>query len=499
MLEVERKFTVPPDFVVPELAMHGWAVAPETTVVLDATYYDTEDLRLARAHITLRRRVGGSDAGWHLKLPAGRDREEIQRPLGRGATVPPALADLVLAHTRGLPLAPVAHIHTTRVLTTISDPDGTPLVEVADDHVEGQRLGEPLKATCWREIEVELLTAGREKALAAVGKRLRTAGATPSTSASKLAQTLGRPDSGGARPPATGDRRSAAAAVTAYLREQVQALLAADPRVRRDEDDAVHAMRVASRRLRSALRTFRPLLDHSALGDLGSELKWLASVLGEVRDREVLHERMRHALDNLPDELVLGPVRARLLDEELHAGGLRARSVAVDALRSSRYLTLLDRLDGLAAAPPLTPRAARPAGTVLPRLAQRAWKRLRRRAARAIATGDEDRLHDCRKAAKQARYTAEAVAPVLGRPAARLGGKAKKVQTVLGEHEDSVLARTLLLRLATTATQTFTYGLLYAAEQQHAAASAQQFTDLWRRADDTARQRLLPHLGRHHG
>jgi len=74
VLEVERKFTVPPDFVVPELAMHGWAVAPETTVVLDATYYDTEDLRLARAHITLRRRVGGSDAGWHLKLPAGRDR-----------------------------------------------------------------------------------------------------------------------------------------------------------------------------------------------------------------------------------------------------------------------------------------------------------------------------------------------------------------------------------------------------------------------------------------
>jgi len=258
-------------------------------------------------------------------------------------------------------------------------------------------------------------------------------------------------------------------------------------------------MRVASRRLRSALRTFRPLLDHSALGDLGSELKWLASVLGEVRDREVLHERMRHALEDLPDELVLGPVRARLLDEELRAGGLRARSVAVDALRSSRYLTLLDRLDGLAAAPPLTPRAARPAGTVLPRLAQRAWKRLRRRAARAIATGDEDRLHDCRKAAKQARYTAEAVAPVLGRPAARLGRKAKKVQTVLGEHQDSVLARTLLRRLATTETQTFTYGLLYAAEQQHAAASAQQFADLWRRADDTARQRLLPHLGRHHG
>lgn len=500
MLEVERKFAVPPSFVVPELARDGWVVASGATVELDATYYDTEGLRLARANITLRRRVGGKDAGWHLKLPASGGRIEIQRPLGRGATVvPPALIDLVLAYTRGLVAAPVARIRTTRSLITVSDDDGTPLVEVADDHVVGQRLGGTGEATRWREIEVELLTAGREEVVVAVGKRLGKAGAAPSPSASKLARTLGQPEKSGAGPPAPGGRESAAAAVTGYLGEQVAALLAADPRVRRAEHDAVHSMRVASRRLRSALRNFRPLLDRAALGDLEPELKWLAGVLGEVRDREVLRERMRRQLDALPAELVLGPVRAHLLDEELRAGGLRAQSVALDALRSSRYLALLDRLDSVTAAPPFTADAASAARTVLPRLVRRAWKRLDRRAARAVASGSEQDLHDCRKAAKQARYTAEAAAPTLGRPASRLGKKAKRVQSVLGEYQDSVVARTLLRRLATTESQAFTYGLLYAAEQQRAAVTAARFTHHWRRADDGGSRRLLAHLSGRNG
>lgn len=496
VLEVERKFAVGTDFVVPDLSRDGWWVADPETVELDATYYDTADLRLARAHITLRRRTGGKDAGWHLKLPAGGAREEVRRPLGRARTVPAELARLVLARTRGHALAPVVRLRTTRTLTTVSTADGVPLVEVADDEVVGERLGGTLAVTRWREVEAELLTAGRDEALAAVAKELHRAGATVSASASKLAQALGRPadDDGGATDGPGDD--TAGAAVSAYLAEQVEALLAADPRVRREGDDAVHAMRVASRRLRSALRTFAPLLDAAALGDLEPELAWLAAVLGDARDLEVLRDRLAGELDELPVELVLGPVRARLLDEELGGGGLRAHAAAVEAMGGARYLTLLEALDTLVAAPPLTAAAAGPARAVLPGLLRRSWKRLDHRAARAVASADDRDLHDARKAAKRARYTAEAVEPVLGRRAGRLGEQAKEVQTVLGEHQDSVVARTLLRRLATTERQAFTYGLLYAGERRRGSASAAEFAALWSGIDHRAGRKLLAGLDR---
>lgn len=495
MLEVERKFSVDTAFVVPELALDGWAVARGATVELDATYYDTDDLRLARAHITLRRRTGGKDPGWHLKLPAGTEREEIQRPLGRGRAVPRGLADLVLARTRDRPLAPVARIRTTRALTTVSETDGTPLVEVVDDEVVGERLGDTVQVTRWREVEAELLAAGHEKTLAAVAKRLRRAGASRSPSASKLAQTLGQPATGAdsSAPDAPAAGSTAGDAVTAYLRGEVADLLAADPRVRRQLDDAVHAMRVASRRLRSGLRSFAPLLDTAALGDLGTELKWLAGVLGEARDGEVLQARMRRQLDELPPELVLGAVRSRLLDEELHGGQLRAHAAVLQALRSPRYLALLDRLDGLAAAPPLIADAAAPARTVLPRLARKAWRRLDRRASAAITTGVDQDLHDARKAAKQARYTCEAVEGVLGPRANRLAASAKGIQTVLGEHQDSVVARALLRQLALNETQAFTYGLLYAAEWRRGRESAAEFTAAWP-GDARAARKILTKL-----
>lgn len=501
MLEVERKYTVGPEFVVPELAAADWVVRNGTTVALDATYYDTPDLRLARARITLRRRTGGKDAGWHLKLPAGGEREEIQRPLGRRGSVPDDLARLVLARTRGSALAPVARIRTTRALTTVSTPDGTPLVEVADDDVLGERLGEVVAVTRWREVEAELLTPGHEPALTAVTKRLRRAGATPADSASKLAHALGEP----APAQAVGEdarvrrrpgRRSAGAAVTDYLTEQVEALLAADPQVRREGPDAVHAMRVASRRLRSALRTFGPLLDAARLGDLESELAWLAAVLGEARDLEVLQERLQGALDELPPESLLGPVHDRLLETELRGGRVRAHEAALEALDSARYLALLDRLDALVAAPPVTPDADGPARAVLPRLLRRAWTSLDRRAARALASGDDEDLHGTRKAAKRVRYTAEALAPALGRPALAVAEQAKEVQGVLGEHQDSVVARTLLRRLATTESPSFTYGVLYAGEVARGTAAAAEFTRRWRRLDRTSGLEALAKLDR---
>ena len=196
MREIERKYDVPDGFVLPPLQRPGWLVTDSGTVHMSATYYDTADFRLAKAGTTLRRRTGGKDAGWHLKVPSGAEREEIALPLDDGDRVPAELVAQVLAHTGGAALAPVALLETARTIRVVSATDGTGLVEVVDDLVRSRRLDRLDRlgrddAREWREVEAELLTPDLDEALAIVGKLLMAAGATPSGHASKLAQALG--------------------------------------------------------------------------------------------------------------------------------------------------------------------------------------------------------------------------------------------------------------------------------------------------------------------
>lgn len=194
MQEIERKYDVPDGFVLPSLQRPGWLVTDGGTVHLSATYYDTADFRLAEVRTTLRRRTGGKDAGWHLKVPSGAEREEIALPLGDGERVPPELVEQVRPHTGGELLAPVALLETARTIRVVSEADGTALVEVVDDLVRSRRLDRPGRddGREWREIEAELLTPAYDDALALVGQLLQAAGATPSRHASKLTQALGR-------------------------------------------------------------------------------------------------------------------------------------------------------------------------------------------------------------------------------------------------------------------------------------------------------------------
>jgi hypothetical protein len=207
-IETERKFDAAADFALPDLAgLDGVAaVTGPQTYRLRAIYFDTADFRLAAAKITLRRRTGGTDAGWHLKLPAGVDsRREVHAPLGRGASsVPSRLAELVAGSSGGQPLRPIARLATTRRLRRLAGRDGEVLAEVADDLVIGS-LPAPApegtaspggpgmpqwrEASRWREIEIELVTGPREL-LGAAGDRLRRAGAVPSAEASKLSRLL---------------------------------------------------------------------------------------------------------------------------------------------------------------------------------------------------------------------------------------------------------------------------------------------------------------------
>jgi inorganic triphosphatase YgiF len=199
-LETEQKYDADADFVLPKLGslpdLGGKRLADAKRIYLSATYYDTEDLALIQHKVTLRRRVGGDDEGWHLKLPVRKDtRQELHAPLGEGTvgSVPARLADQVKDITAGQPLHPVAILDTERTVVTLPGPSGVPLVEVADDRVTAIRFGEPDSGPMtWREIEVEALSqdSGAAAMLESVGTVLREAGARPSASGSKLARVM---------------------------------------------------------------------------------------------------------------------------------------------------------------------------------------------------------------------------------------------------------------------------------------------------------------------
>jgi CHAD domain-containing protein len=223
---------------------------------------------------------------------------------------------------------------------------------------------------------------------------------------------------------------------------------------------------VAIRRLRSTLRVFRKVLDQPAIGDLDSELKWFAALLGDVRDCQVQHRRFGDVLDGMPVELVLGPVRSRIRND-LQAIELPARTRLSEAMDSDRYLAIMAVLRRWRAAPPVDQDIAI---STLKTRARRARHKADRRLAEALETGDEVMLHRARKAAKRARYAAELCKPV-DKKAKRTVKHYKNVQSLLGDHQDTVVATEALRRMAVAAGTTpdengFTFGMLYAREQQ---------------------------------
>ncbi len=198
-LETEQKYDADDGFALPDFSAvtgrSGRRPEPKR-YYLSATYFDTEDLDLHRNRVTLRRRVGGTDEGWHLKLPVRKDtRQEVHAPLDEGGTgpVPARLAAQVEDITKAQRLRPIAILDTERTVVTLPGPAGKPAVEIADDRVTATRFGEgDEQPVTWREIEVEVVSEGPEGSglLEAVGQELRKAGAKPSSSESKLGRLL---------------------------------------------------------------------------------------------------------------------------------------------------------------------------------------------------------------------------------------------------------------------------------------------------------------------
>ncbi len=303
-LEIETKLELDPDTPLPaltprkRLAGVGIVAAAEPiTYHLDAVYYDTDRLDLLRSKITLRRRTGGADAGWHLKLPAVQGaRTEIGLPLsaGDGTQVPAEIAALVVGAARGRALAPVARILNERTVRHLLDGEGTVLVEVADDHVTGEGRLEGHRATRrWREVEAEIIKGTAEQ-LAATVDVLTAGGARPAASPSKLARALGF------QPPEPRRGRTAGDLVIGCIGRQTELLTTADRAVREGGTAAVLDARVLCRRIAAVLTVFAPLFEGPALPDLRASLLGTGAAFDTTRDVQTARHRLVEQLAEEP-------------------------------------------------------------------------------------------------------------------------------------------------------------------------------------------------------
>lgn len=498
--EVERKFRVTADFTLPDLVGVGGVASssPQSPMDMSATYHDTSDLTLIRWHTTLRRRVGGHDDGWHLKLPvggaSGEVRDEVRVPLEASPhdQVPAALADIVAPLVRDSALRPMATVSVHRSPMLLVDAHGLALLELVDDLVRIQNVEGEVVAT-YRELEVEILEHDNADAVAmleAVGDALVDAGARPS-SLSKATEALGALAAGPPDVPDVelpDDGGLAVDAIRASLAQHVRRLLLADVGVRRGLPDSVHQMRVAARRLRSILRTFESLLDQTWAAELREELRWLADELGAIRDTEVLQER----LDDHAAELGEPDTTAarELIDAQLTARLRTAHSSALAALRSDRHTWLLEDLIVAVREPRVLDTAFQPTLDVLPDLVRDSVRRFAKAARRLKTDSPADEWHRVRIKAKRARYAVDALAPVGSRRVEEFARFMSETTELLGSHQDSHIAQQSLRAMATVAggEAAFALGRLHTVEHAHQMSTRRTFLRMWHRIRRAARR-----------
>lgn len=424
-LERELKLAAPDGFELPDLG--GEPLEGRT---FTSTYYDTPDHRLARAGITLRRRVEHGKGLWQLKLPEGTARRELEQAGGPGGP-PQELARLLVALTHMRELSPIAKLRTRRAGFRVAD-DGNGKADVVLDSVAVMDARRVIGR--FTELEVELVE-GDEQALEAISGVLRKAGASAGERRPKVFRVLGLPDDDRAVP--TDD----AAALRAMLARQHEQILANDPGVRLGDDtEAVHRLRVATRRLRAVLRAAAPLLERESSERLRGELGWLADVLGPLRDLDVLEAYLRTEIGSLDpiDEAAAGELVERIAGERE-----AARSAMLVELSSNRYFDLLGVLDNITATLSVVS-----GGPSLETIAGREFAKLRKTILRAGSTPSDEQLHRVRIRGKRARYAAELAEPLVGKRARRFVQEAKRFQDVVGEHQDAVVAEERIRTLA---------------------------------------------------
>ena len=486
--EREAKLIVGSSYRLPDLGslVDGVRVTPVSIRTLRTTYLDTEDLRLARWGCSLRWR----DAeGWTVKLPSSRRGDALVRGEfrfdGSSDEAPDAAVDLLRAYVRTSELVPSVRLRTVRARIGLCTAEGRAAGEVVDDEVSvlnGRRV-----ASRFREIEIELAPDAPDELLEAVLERLRAAGAGEPSFTPKYVRALGTraelpPElvTELPRPPAA---LTVEDLVHVALSLPAVDLLRNDAGVRiGDDPEAVHKMRVATRRLRSDLRTFRPVLDQVWVEPLRGELGWLGTELGAVRDADVMLDGLREAAGDLPG--TDRAAAARVLDKLA-----RQRDASLTALRASmsskRYVKLLDDVVAAGVSPMIVPGVAQDPATSLRRLMDRPWRRLKRRCGKLGPRSADAELHRARILAKRARYAADALAPAFGRRAGRFAEAAADLQDVLGEQHDAVVAAAWLRSAAigSSPAVAFAAGLMSAKEHGVARTKRASWRRAWKRLD----------------
>ncbi|WP_313821034.1 CYTH and CHAD domain-containing protein [Citricoccus sp.] len=517
-VEIERKFDVDGQASLPRLNGVGGVaqVRYRPPMALEAVYFDTAARDLSANNVTLRRRTGGTDAGWHVKIGKGERRLELHSALGKEdaedvsvgpvtVSVPARILDLVQVHVRGKQLVPTARLNTLRSVVDLLDGQGRRLAEVSDDQVAAMAVGFRTESRVqhWREWEVEVVDAGLVAASAggtdafldAVGQVLQPAGARPSAVGSKVEKVVGKaadpldpraPLAGsGAAEEHDGGAPAVRAVLAATVRTQLKVLKGWDPLVRRDVKDSVHQYRVACRTLRSLLQTYAPLLEADAVGAVIQDLKKLGKLLSVARDAEVVRDQVQEKIAALPGGaqgvnagMIPGKTVRRLRGVMARAYEA-AQAQQVKRMRTGWYFEVLDRLDAFALTLPMHPELPEAETAAAAAMVPLATDQVDAVLALAAAVGSEqdrarrlDLMHEVRKEAKRLRYAVKAVQDATGLDlGAELVARmktAKKLQEALGDHRDSVMFQEHVLDTSKVAARkgedTFGYGLLFAAE-----------------------------------
>ncbi|HEU0248447.1 MAG TPA: CYTH and CHAD domain-containing protein [Gaiellaceae bacterium] len=485
-IEREVKLAAGHGFVMPSFdgLLDGITAEPSEPERLWTTYYDTDDLRLARWGLSVRHRSG---YGWTVKLPTLETGPVLARPeitvSGNGAEPPPEILDLVRAVVRSGELRTRTQLDTLRRRIALHDAQGSLVADVFDDDVAVLEARRPLAT--FREVEVEVHETTPSGLLEELVGALRKAGAGEPDPTPKYIRSLEATGATGATnreiqvPDLTsratcGDvvRRALAASAVRLIEHDSVMRLGTDP-------EGVHQARVATRRLRSDLRTFASLLEPTFASDLRDELGWLADILGRARDCDVLLERIRRSAARLPE--ASGTGAAEVL-AGLDAAREAVRAELLATLRSDRYVQLLDRLVEAANAPELLPEADRRARAVLPGLVRRPWRSLEKRVRTLGRAPTNAGLHDVRIRTKRLRYAAEAAAPVVGKRARALAAAAAALQEVLGDLNDAVVAEGRLREWSRGASPegAFVAGKLAEREQDAARRSRLRWRKAWK-------------------
>jgi CHAD domain-containing protein len=447
--EHELKLDAPAGFRLPSLG--GRPLAPR---IFTSVYYDVPGGSLADGGITLRRRTENGQGVWQLKLPAEDTRLELEAEGGPGQP-PEQMLALLRAHLRRGPLKRVAELRTHRSGELVAR-NGT-TAEVTADEVTV--LDAPEEHDQFVEVEIELCD-GSPDGLDEIADELVSAGAEPGDGRPKLFRALGRTSAYGLSPRSFDELRG-------RLREQLREIERHDPGTRLGRDpESLHDMRVGVRRLRALLRAGRELVATDTT-ELDGRLKQLGQVLGEVRDLDVLLARLETEAAALGGE---DSQRAEPLLASLRTDRSCCRARLLAALRSDEYLVLLD--DTARTLDELEPSGS---AVILDELADEAAARLRRAVRKLPETPANEDLHAVRKKGKRARYAAE----LAGQK--KLVKKAKRLQDVLGEHQDAVVAAERLRELAAGAAseQALVAGRLVEREEERRAIARDEWPQAW--------------------